>query len=76
MKAIRMIRKVENNSLTLDNLNEFEGQNIELILLPIDDEQKEWARFNTGSLERAYGDDEPEYTLESVKERNPGYEGG
>jgi hypothetical protein len=40
-----------------------------------DDERAEWARLGLQNLERAYGDDEPEYTLDNIKEWNPEYEG-
>ena len=32
-----------------------------------------WTRASLASLERAYGEDEPEYTLDMVRERNPEY---
>jgi hypothetical protein len=34
-----------------------------------------WSRLAGMSLAQAYGDDEPEYPLEMVKEANPEYEG-
>lgn len=34
-----------------------------------------WAGLALESLGRAYGDDEPEYSLDSIKEANPEYEG-
>jgi hypothetical protein len=39
------------------------------------EEREDWARLALESLERAYGDDEPEYSLDSIKEVNPEYEG-
>lgn len=42
----------------------------------IDDERGDWERLALESLERAYGDAEPEYSLDCLKERNPDYEGG
>ncbi len=38
-------------------------------------EREEWARFSMQNLERAYGDDEPEYPRSMVKRLNPKYEG-
>ena len=43
---------------------------------PAEAEREEWFRFSTQNLARAYGDDEPEYTLADVKIPNPRYDGG
>ena len=40
-----------------------------------DEEREDWTRFSLTNLERAFGDDEPEYSLDSIKEANPNYEG-
>jgi hypothetical protein len=40
-----------------------------------DDERAAWLAFSLENLARAYGDDEPEYPLELIKERNPDFEG-
>lgn len=34
-----------------------------------------WRRIGAQSLSRAYGPDEPDYTLDMVREPNPDYEG-
>ncbi len=39
-----------------------------------DREHAEWAHFSMQQMERAYSDEEPEYTLDSIKEANPNYE--
>lgn len=51
--------------------------NVKLIItvLPEDSEREDWARLAMHSLGRAYGDDEPEYELDSIKEWNPEYKG-
>ena len=38
-------------------------------------EDSDWTRLSLESLARAYGDDEPEYPLDLIKEPNPEYEG-
>lgn len=38
-------------------------------------EDEDWTRLSMESLARAYGDDEPEYSLDLIKEANPAYEG-
>ena len=35
-----------------------------------------WAPLSLGSLESSYGDTEPEYSLDLIKEANPEYESG
>ena len=40
-----------------------------------DDENADWYLLGKKSLARAYSDDEPEYSLDSIKEVNPEYEG-
>ena len=35
-----------------------------------DDEREAWLQASAGQLGRAYGDDEPEYSLELVKQPN------
>ncbi len=40
----------------------------------IDSEREDWANLAMESLARAYGDDEPEYTPDMIKEPNPKYE--
>ena len=40
-----------------------------------DDEREDWRILAKQSLARAYSDDEPEYSLDSIKELNPEYEG-
>jgi hypothetical protein len=54
--------------------------NAELLVTVLSDEQsdrdrEEWYRFSRRNFQQAYGDDEPEYTLDMVKEINPDYEG-
>jgi hypothetical protein len=48
---------------------------IVVTVLPEDDEREDWLLAAMQSLARAYGDDEPEYGLDSIKEWNPDYEG-
>jgi hypothetical protein len=69
----------------------FDGQNIQidepcdlkpddrLLVIVLDDEseaeRKDWAQFSLTSMARAYGDDEPEYSLDSITEPNSEYDG-
>ena len=40
-----------------------------------DEEREEWYRFAASNLGRAYAEDEPEYTVDMIKEFNPRYDG-
>ena len=42
---------------------------------PTDGESEDWALLSLQGLEAAYGDQEPEYSSDAIKERNPDYEG-
>ena len=44
------------------------------VLPETDDDRDCWLRLSFQQLEAAYGDDEPEYTLSSVREMNPDYD--
>jgi hypothetical protein len=37
--------------------------------------REEWLRLSAQRLEAAYGENEPEYTAELIREENPDYEG-
>jgi len=38
-------------------------------------DREDWLRLSALGLEGAYGEEEPEYSLDLIKEPNPGYEG-
>ena len=40
-----------------------------------DEEREAWARLALASLERAYSDEEPEYSRDQIKEANTEYAG-
>lgn len=39
------------------------------------EEREDWVRLSLQSLARAYGDDEPEYSRDQIKEANAEYVG-
>ena len=41
-----------------------------------EEERQDWLRLSMQGLAAAYGDDEPEYTIDMVKELNPDYQRG
>ena len=68
----------DGSQILLDEPCELEP-NVELIITVLpkssDEEREDWARLSLESLARAYSDDEPEYSLDLIKETNPAYEG-
>jgi hypothetical protein len=68
----------DGNQILLDEPFEFEP-NTELLITVLpktsDEEREDWARLSLECLARAYSDDEPEYSLDLIKEANPEYEG-
>lgn len=40
---------------------------------PPDGEDEDWVRLSSQRLESAYGEQEPEYSLDAIKEWNPDY---
>jgi hypothetical protein len=47
---------------------------ITVVPKPSDEEREDWTQLSLESLARAYSDDEPEYSLDLIKEANPAYE--
>ena len=41
----------------------------------ISNEKEEWNNFSQDLLNGAFGEDEPEYSINSVRKRNPEYDG-
>ncbi|MDT4898212.1 MAG: hypothetical protein QOH25_3289 [Acidobacteriota bacterium] len=78
MKTKTLRAHFDGKQILLDEPFELEP-NAELIVTVLpkssDGERDDWARLSVESLARAYGDDEPEYSLDLIKEANPEYEG-
>jgi hypothetical protein len=68
----------DGSQILLDEPYELEP-NVELIVTVLpkssDEEREDWTRLALESLAQAYGDDEPDYSLDLIKEVNPAYEG-
>lgn len=63
----------------LEPLSIPEGTKLFIIPISLEDDAEErdnWSNFSLNSLNQCYGENEPEYTLESIKEYNPNYERG
>lgn len=77
METVTLRARFDGEQILLDEPYELEP-NARLIvtILPkgLDEERADWTRLSMESLEQAYADDEPEYSLDLVKEANPQYE--
>ena len=64
----------DGSQILLDEPFELEPD-VELIITVLpkasDEEREDWTRLSLESLARACGDDEPEYSLDLIKEANP-----
>ena len=78
MENVILRAHFDGKHILLDEPFELEP-NTELVIMIIPkslhEERKDWAQLSLESLEQAYGDDEPEYSLDLIKEANPDYEG-
>lgn len=63
----------EKGELKIDNLPKIKSQKVRILILLEEGEQNEWYRFSSEGLSKAYGEDEPSYSLDMVKEPNPDY---
>ena len=77
MEIVTLQAHFDGKQILLDEPYEL-APNTKLIVSVIqmqDEEREDSTRFSLANLERAYGDDEPEYTLADVKVPNPRYNG-
>ena len=76
MEIVTLQAHFDGNQILLDEPYEL-APNTKLVVSVIqmkNDQREDWTRFSLENLERAYGDDEPEYSLDLIKEANPKYE--
>ena len=77
METVNLRAHFDGKQILLDEPFELEP-NTELIVTVLPksaaQEREDWTRLALENLERAYGDDEPEYSLDLIKEANPEYE--
>ena len=78
MESIFLRAHFDGKEILLDDPVELEPDTqLMITVLPKSEngERSEWTRLSLESLARAYDDDEPEYSLDLIKEPNPDYEG-
>ena len=77
MEIVTLQAHFDGKQILLDEPYEL-APNTKLVISVIrtkDEEREDFTRFSLANLERAYGDDEPEYSLDLIKQANPKYEG-
>ncbi len=77
MPSVTLRAHFNGTQVVIDEPYSFEPETQLLItVLPNheDAERTEWLNFSASFLNQAYGDDEPEYTLDDLIEINPDYE--
>lgn len=78
MSTITQPAHVEGQQIVLDTPREL-APNTRLSVIILTDEEDEeradWLRLSMQTFAAGYDDDEPEYSLDSIKEWNPDYEG-
>jgi hypothetical protein len=78
MESIVLRAHFDGKQILLDDQVELEPDTeLMVTVLPKSEngERSDWERLSVESLAHAYGDDEPEYSLDLIKEPNPEYEG-
>ncbi len=77
MQIVTLQAHFDGSQILLDEPYELEP-NTKLVVSVIqmqNGEREDWTRLSLANLDRAYGNDEPEYSLDLIKEANPKYEG-
>lgn len=79
MEAIEIKGKVnEEGKLIIEDLLAIRNKQVRVMLLIENEEEDErdaWIQASIARLSQAYEEDEPEYTLDMIKEPNPKYKG-
>jgi hypothetical protein len=77
MQIVTLQAHFDGKQILLDEPYEL-APNTKLVVSVIqmqNEEREDFTRFSLANLERAYGENEPEYSLNLIKEANPKYEG-
>lgn len=77
MQIVTLQAHFDGNHILLDEPYDLEP-NTKLVVSVIqmhNGEREDWTLLSLTNMDRAYGNDEPEYSLDLIKEANPRYEG-
>ncbi len=78
MKTVNLRAHFDGQNILLDEPFNLEPDTKLIVtVLPkhTDEEREEWVLLSKKGLEKAYSIDEPEYSVDLIKEANPDYEG-
>ena len=68
MKAVALTAHFDGEKVQLDEPFQLEANaRLLVVVLPPDDERLAWSRFSAAQLSRAYGENEPEYTVDDLR---------
>jgi hypothetical protein len=63
----------DKGELDIDSLPAIKNQKVRLLILFEEEQQEDWYQLSAQGLSGAYGEDEPTYTLDMLKESNTAY---
>ena len=77
MKKVTLRAHFDGQQIRLDEPFELEpGTRLTVVVTPEEDaERRDWVLLSDRGLEAAFGENEPEYSLDLIAEPNPDYEG-
>lgn len=68
MKAVALTAHFDGEKVQLDEPFQLHANaRLLVVVLPPDDERQDWSRLSASRLARAYGDNEPEYTMGDIR---------
>lgn len=68
MKTMAITAHFDGERVQLDEPCQLErNARLMVVVLPPDNERREWSRFSADQLGKAYGDNEPEYTAADLR---------
>jgi len=73
MEVLKIIQTVTGKQLIIELPERFISKKLEILVFPADDEEESWQNQNTQTLNRAYSSNEPDYTVNMLKEPNQEY---
>ncbi len=68
MKTVALTAHFDGEKVQFDEPCQIEANaRLVVVVLPKDDDRSEWSQFSAGQLGKAYGENEPEYTVADLR---------
>jgi hypothetical protein len=68
MKTVALTAHFDGEKVQFDEPCQIDANaRLMVVVLPVDDERLAWSRFSANQLAKAYGDNEPEYTVADLR---------